>query len=492
MIIDKNTATIRQNRSFGGSIVSTITILSILAFFSLIAACDTETTNEPSETSYPCQEGWDSYPYSPENSDIIFPDDEGSHYPNDDSITMEWWYTIYHLQTPDGREFSVMSTFFMPQMGLGYRPFNITDVTNGVMHDSDEWGRLDSLEGFLEMSWRSDNPEQPDSYFRTRRDENDELVPFSYEQQLYHHNAQTGWTQSLHFLIDTLKSPYIVAGDGYITIGDCGDSYYYSLTSLEVSGELEIDGEVFEVSGIGWLDHQWGPFMINPTEFSKNSYEWMALHLDNGDEYMVSTIFDLENRTHREEGFGSIGWKLNDCTQGLTLDHTIERLAYWYHPASERYFSHGWHIIVPDTGLDVIVEPVIEDQTVAFLIDYFYEGRSTITGTLDGEPITGLAFAELVHYYVEPEVTILSPESGDSIQETMTVEWQVENPDDGLPLTFEVTASDGSQTETLCTALSETSCQAGLASFVDSSNVTLTVYARSVDEVITGQASVDL
>lgn len=449
-------------------------------------------TGEPPDPYGVCPTPWRAYPYEPAGTDIRFPVDEGAHYVDDLSVTMEWWYTIYHLTTAEGREFSVMSTFFMPQLQIAYRPFNITDVHTGQMFDSDEWGSLEARTGHLELDWTSDVEGEPDSYFRTRTDGRGELVPFGYEQQVYHHEPQTGHTQSMHLLVDAVKSPYLVAGDGLITIGDSGDSYYYSLTYLEVTGELELGGEVFEVTGYGWLDHQWGPFMLSPLALSRNSYEWMALHLDNGDEYMVSTLFDMENRTYREEGFGSVGWKLHDCTQGITLDHTIERLAYWQQPESGRYYSHRWRVVVPDTGLDVIVEPVIEDQTVTFFHTSFYEGRSAITGTLNGELIGGLAFVELVHHYAEPEVQILSPTADATwlAGAPLSVSWTVTNPDDGLLLFFEVTAEDGVGGQALCAAPAQSPCDLDLTGLLG--QVTVQVSASSVDEVITGQQSLSL
>ncbi len=471
-------------------------ILAVLTTGLMIAglwsACGDDDGGTPVDPNGICPGPWRAYPYEPAGTDIRFPDDEGAHYPDDLGVTMEWWYTIYHLTTTEGRQFSVMNTYFMPQLDIAYRPFNITDVQTGEMFDSDEWGTLVGQVGHLDLDWTSEVEGEPNSYFRTRTDRRGELVPFGYEQQVYHHDPDSGHTQSLHLQVDATKSPYLVAGDGLITIGDSGDSYYYSLTHLEVSGELEIAGEVFQVTGVGWLDHQWGPFMLSPLSLSSNSYEWMALHLDNGDEYMVSTIFDVNNNTHREEGFGSIGWKLADCTQGITLDHTIERLAYWQQPETGRYYSHRWRIVVPDTGLDVILEPAIEDQTVAFFHTSFYEGRSNISGTLNGEPIGGLAFAELVHHYQPPELEIASPTTDATwlATELLPVSWTVTNPDDGLPLTFEVLADDGVGGQAQCAAPVESPCDLDLTGL--SGPVTVQVSAASVDGVITGQQSVSL
>jgi hypothetical protein len=391
-----------------------------------------------------------------------------------------------------------MATFFMPQLDIAFRPFNITDVETGAMWDTSEWGSLEGGTEHLDLRWTSDRPDVPPSTFATRRYGNGELVPFGYEQHLYYADpVDPARHQALHLRIDAEKSPYIVGGDGYITIGDSGDSYYYSLTQMAVSGELELNGEVFTVEGVGWLDHQWGPFMLSPLVISAMSYEWMALHLDNGDQYMVSTLFDRENRSAMTEGFGSIGWKRADCTQGITMDHTIERLAYWQHPDSGRYYSHRWRLVEPATGLDVILEPVIEDQTVAFFHTAFYEGRSVVTGTQNGVPVTGLAFAELVHHYQPPVMQITAPTPGTSVSPAATLEvaWEVTNPDDGLPLAFTVTAEDATSTAEVCTleltdARGALGCSGALTGLAGPT--TLWVRGASVDGVISGDGSVVL
>lgn len=460
--------------------------------------CDDEPKGEPPvDPRGVCPADWRAYPYAPAGTDIVFPRDEGAHYPDDLGVTMEWWYTIYHLTTSEGRHFSIMATFFMPQLDIAFRPFNITDVATGQMWDTSEWGTLAAGEDHLDLHWTGENPDMPPSVFFTRRYAGGDLVPFGYEQHLYHADPlDPARSQALRLTIDSVKSPYIVGGDGYVTIGEAGDSYYYSLTQLQVSGELEVNGEVFSVSGVGWLDHQWGPFMLSPLVLSPITYEWMALHLDNGDQYMVSTLFDRQNRTVGTEGFGSIGWKKADCTQGITLDHAIERLAYWQHPGSGRYYSHRWRIVEPVTGLDVILEPVIEDQTVAFFHTHFYEGRSTVTGTVGGVAVTGLAFAELVHHYRPPELRILSPAPGTVLAPSSALEvtWAVANPDDGLPLAFTVSAEDATSLVDVCeTAIGDSitdRCGGSLLGLAGPT--TLWVRAESIDGLISGDGSVML
>ncbi len=445
-----------------------------------------------------CPFEWRSYPYEPEGTSIRFPRDEGAHYVTDYEVTMEWWYTIFHLTDGRGHQFSIMTTFFMPQAGAAFRPFNFIDAQSMVRRDGGEWGTLEASEQLLDLVYHSETQGEPDSFLRVKRDASGTPVPFYYHERVFWQDPEgSGRTQSLDLQMEALRAPLIVGGDGYVTIGTSGESYYYSLTDMKVTGTIEMDGEQWEVEGMGWMDHQWGPFMLNPTPLSKNSYEWMAIQLDNGQQYMVSDLFDRQGHSYREEGFGSIGWVDSDCSQGRSLDHTIERLSYWPYTDKDWYFASKWRILVPETGLDVTVTPVVPDQTVDFLGSPFYEGRALVTGTVGDQTVTGLAFVEMTHHYEAPVVGIASPEQGQDVGAIVEMRWWVDNSDDGLPLTYLVTAAPAPQTgETwapvvVCPDQQTRACQADLTAIPHYvSDVDLVVTAHSADGVISGQARV--
>jgi hypothetical protein len=226
--------------------------------------------------------------------------------------------------------------------------------------------------------------------------------------------------------------------------------------------------------------------MITPLPASRNSYEWMGVQLDNGEEYMVSTIFGEQNQIRAEPGWGGINWKNADCTQGHTMAQPVERLGFWKHPETGGYYSSRWRIVLPDKGLDVVVRPTVESQTVEFLGTTFYEGRCDVTGTQDGSPVTGVAFVELMHHYQEPVIRIDAPAAGAQCTGVVPVSWTVTNPDDGMPLTFEVRGLSGQTEVPLCEGVTGTTCDADLGSLLG--EVTIRVTGTSVDGVISGSA----
>lgn len=451
------------------------------------AACSDDDGGTPLDRYGSCPTEWRTYPHAPAGTDIRFPVDEGAHYLSDATVELEWWYTIYHLRSEDGRSFSVITTFFMPQIDLSFLPLNVTDVEAGVVHGNEEWGTLVAAEGDLDLSWTGANPDLPASFMRNQRDARGRVVPFAYDQGIYQvDRLDPSQPLSLELAVVVDKSPLLLGEDGYVIIGDTGESYYYTFTRMTATGTLTVGGETLAVSGTGWLDHQWGPFMITPLPISPNTYEWMGIQLDNGEEYMVSSIFDAENRLRVEEGWGGVSWKNPDCSQGQTMAQVVERLGFWKHPETGGYYSSRWRLVLPEKGLDVTIQPSVEDQTVRFLGTTFYEGRCDVVGTQNGSPVTGLAYVELMHHYQPPELRIDAPTAGASVTGVVPVAWTVQNPDDGLRPIFDVHALTGVSEVPLCEGLTETACDADLDAL--SGVVTIRVTGASADGTIRGTA----
>jgi hypothetical protein len=59
------------------------------------------------------------------------------------------------------------------------------------------------------------------------------------------------------------------------------NNYYYSLTNLAASGSIIIGSEVFQVTGLTWMDHEYGAFP-NPGAGKKNVWTLQDIQLTNG------------------------------------------------------------------------------------------------------------------------------------------------------------------------------------------------------------------
>lgn len=378
---------------------------------------------------------WKNYPYYPAGSKIVFPDDEGKHkvFPG-----LEWWYVVMHVRgEKTGHDYSILVTHFNNWV----RFFTITDVTAKTHKSGSAFGKLDSNYGYLDLTQTTKHGVD---FLKTKRNPNNELIPFEYQMETNYENM------NLSAELKVLKKPLMVAKTGYVQIGSSGYSWYYSFTKMEAAGTLEYNGIVENFKGIGWFDHQWGPFLVSPVEVGGifESYEWFCLQLDNGMELMLSNIYDRDYNLPKEDAYGGAGLLDNNENAFGTLEKRFTRTAYWQDPTTGNYMSMGWRLEIPEWNLDLIMTPKFKDQMVAFPLNgSFWEGSIGIKGTVNGKPVTGNAYGELIHRFELPKLYASPIKRYISIKDPIKLTFDVKNPDAGNPLQYEISLLDEANRE---------------------------------------------
>lgn len=371
---------------------------------------------------------WKTYPYEPDGAEIAFPVDEGQH----DGEPIEWWYTTGQVVGQNtGTRYSYMLTYFhYPYQSFdGFRILNITNEDTGEHLFDTKPLRYDELrdnELYIEASSRFlPKPE----YWRNKTDNSGELVPFEYIIQ-----AATGSTE-LSLEYNTVKRPLILGETGRFPQGASNYTYYYSQTGIEVTGTLTFRNVTEPVSGPGWIDRQYGSF--NPLVSEK--YEWMSMQLSNGMDLNLWNIFTPEREVPDDLRYRFMSGYVDESTQFTTKDFEIERLEYDWMEDEERCYSSKWRLTSTSLQLDLLISINHEDAEVQ-LPFRFYEGATSISGTVSGQNVTGIGFAELLHSYEHPEVSMVHPVDG-AFYSSEEIVWQVDNPDAGRPLLYDVAYS---------------------------------------------------
>ena len=132
------------------------------------------------------------------------------------------------------------------------------------------------------------------------------------------------------------KPPALHHG-GYIEYGIAGGSYYYSRTRLSVSGELHpAGGDAVPVSGVAWMDHQWGNFVVGAV----GGWDWYSLQLDDRSELMLYVLRGASGETT-----GVYGTQV--LADGTTRDvgpETVraEATGHWTSPHTGAVYPSGW------------------------------------------------------------------------------------------------------------------------------------------------------
>jgi predicted secreted hydrolase len=382
--------------------------------------------------SVPAQD-WKTYPYHQEGSVIYFPEDEGWH-PN---MQVEWWYTNAHVTGDStGTEYSFMLTYFYyPVPGFEYfRILNIANETTGEFYQETLPYQVkvlaqDHLNIQVTVVGGSDEE------WVTLRDDHGNLIPFQ-----YHLTAQSKHGK-IDVWYDTIKPPLMVGGTGFLHQGETNRTYYYSQTLLTVKGTLTLQGVTESISGTAWIDRQYYE-EVNP--LAGETYEWFSCQLSNGMDLNVWNIFNSQNQIPNTEKYRICTFYVDDETYFAASDFNLARLQYKFMPDGERCYAKQWNFSYQDINLTITTR--FDDQEVD-LPFRFYEGSTMIEGTVNGEAVTGVGFAELLHPYEHPDIRMLSPNGGEAWDGSQPVTWQLLNPDDGRPVYYDLELStDGRAT----------------------------------------------
>lgn len=310
---------------------------------------------------------------------VAIPQDEAAH-PNN---WMEWWYFVGHLTGKDllgnTHHYGFDETFIRSD-ALALEPvaavyeghFEITDLDRKTFNC---YADAISL--------------QPD------------VVPpgggFNNILDGWHMDGYDGTMHVQGFLPDlsytaaltlTQSTPPALHGnEGIIAYGVFGTSAYFSYTNLQVSGVVYDHGMPVQVTGIAWHDHQYGDFAATP-----GGWDWFSLQLGNGTQYMLYFLLDGSGNLVQK-----LGTQVNADGSTVNLDPNAiveTKLATWTSPSTGATYHTSWAIQVPGGQLSVVGLIPASEVTSSQAGSNYWEGDSTVTGTVNGKAVTGVAYVE--------------------------------------------------------------------------------------------------
>jgi predicted secreted hydrolase len=316
---------------------------------------------------------------------VRFPQDEAPH-----RDLTEWWYYTGHLNAVvDGQQhhygfelvfFQVLRSDFPP---LYAAHFAISDVMRGQFH-------------FAQRSETEANAVLPDGTTTTGFDLS--IGNWSMRGVNGHDHLSASMAgYGIDLSLDGLKPPVLHNGDGIITYGLAGFSYYYSRTRMAVSGALVDHGVSLAISGEVWMDHQWGNFLT----LGSGGWDWFSIQLNNDTELMLYFIRDASG--HIISTYG--GYILADGREVLLSPQSmhIQVLSHWRSPATGIVYPSGWLVQIRDVQLQttLTLQPELKDQELAVYQstgNAYWEGAVSISGQDNGSAIGGEGYVELTGY----------------------------------------------------------------------------------------------
>ena len=170
-------------------------------------------------------------------------------------------------------------------------------------------------------------------------------------------------------------------------------NYYYSLVQLDTDGTITLDGETSEVSGLSWMDHEFGTSTLSN---QTRGWDWFSVQLENDAILMFAEFHDGLGR-NRSALEGTLVYPDGRQVSLNDEDFDMRATGEWTSPRTGITYPNGWEAVFPGEQIELTITPLIRDQEMD--VDFvYYEGATEITGTMAGEPVQGIGFVELTGY----------------------------------------------------------------------------------------------
>jgi predicted secreted hydrolase len=190
--------------------------------------------------------------------------------------------------------------------------------------------------------------------------------------------------------------PFFVWGTGENPDGT-GESvetrnYYFSLTRLQASGTIEIDGEKLNVTGVTWMDHEYGAFGT-----SANPVKWFLqdMQLDNGvsiSNYITLGGSEIPVLNKRSPALATVQNAEGDIW--FVASSVTPIGSTWTSPHTGTTYFLQFQIEIPSFNASFVVTTLVPDQEFPVGLGGAYEGIASVTGTFQYRSVTGTAWNE--------------------------------------------------------------------------------------------------
>lgn len=327
--------------------------------------------------------------------DFVFPRDHGAH----PEYRTEWWYYTGNLTDSAGNQYGYQLTFFRSALtpDLPERTSDLATnqiymahfaVTNGAANDHQSFERFSRGAGGLAGAtgepayavWLEDWAVRTIEPGVTR---------------LQASAPGEGGAVALDLTLRETQPPVLHGKQGLSQKGpEAGNaSYYYSLVQIETTGTVTSQGETVEVTGLSWMDHEFGTSALSANAVG---WDWFSMQLDNGAVLMLAQVRTADGGVMPQfEGtYVAADGKPETIT---AADLTLTASAQWTSPRTQITYPSGWQMAIPRLNIALTVEPLIGDQEMEVSFVY-WEGAVTIEGTIADQPVQGVGYVELTGY----------------------------------------------------------------------------------------------
>ncbi len=321
-----------------------------------------------------------------------FPRDHAAHPP----YRIEWWYYTGNVETAEGRRFGYQLTFFR----TGVTPTPTT---------SSQWAVRDLYMAHFAIS------DLDDKRFYSFERLNRAGVHWAGAETTNYRVWNEGWEVRLDDDVHVLtgsdsnckialrltpeKLPVIHGENGLSQKGaSAGNaSHYYSYTRLRTSGTIEVDGQTFAVTGLSWMDHEFGTSFLEKDQIG---WDWFSLQLQDGRELMLFQIRHADGSIDPHSS-GTLVETNGSTTHLPVATFSLVPEQYWQSVESSARYPIVWTLTLSHPDLQVRVKAALPDQelhTEASTGVTYWEGSVIVTGKSGMSDVQGRGYLEMTGY----------------------------------------------------------------------------------------------
>jgi predicted secreted hydrolase len=302
----------------------------------------------------------------------------------------EWWYFTGNLFDENGRRFGYELTFFRQGIipvaqrnaersrfianDLKFAHFTVTDAS-GRRFRFDEKASRGAFDdaGFDRgdvLAWIDDSTLRFDGTFKL--------------------SARS--TEVALDLVLTVAKPPVIHGENGVSAKatEAGHaSQYYSIPRLTTLGTLKLQGKELKVSGTSWFDHEWATNQLAPHQVGWN---WLCVQFADNTELMLYQM-RRDDGSFDPASSGTFVAADGSAKHLGTGDFSMTSSDVWKSNKTGAVYPVGWRVQVPSRGIDIAVQPVLNDQELALAPLTYWEGAVDISGSAKG-----MGYLELTGY----------------------------------------------------------------------------------------------
>lgn len=324
---------------------------------------------------------------------LHFPRDHGAH----PAFKVEWWYYTGNVADRNGRRFGYQLTFF--RIGVDPVPANpsrwavrdlymahlaVTDIGAGRFHYADRVNRAG-------VGWAGAGT---DSLHVWNRGWDVRLDPGGVHR-LQAQEKGLGVDLSL-----TATGPPVPHGEAGLSRKGAlsgNATYYYSIMRLVTRGEIIVDGKKIPVTGLSWMDHEFGTSFLEPEQ---QGWDWLSIQLDDGTDLM---LFQLRrNGGGRDRHSSGTLVEASGAPQAIRFeDFDLRAARRWRSKSSGAEYPVVWTIAIPSKGIELTVRAAVDDQELRTTHSagiVYWEGAVEVAGRHSGHPVHGRGYLEMTGY----------------------------------------------------------------------------------------------